>query len=147
VPPSRDEPAGSRSVVIVYDHDPDDVIVLGWEAFVLQLWESIFLGYRSWAGLRTLGRRWSDLIEAGLGCSQDVADTLVKAIVIDGPDRRVEGETDAMVIVTGMIDVLDDIPRVLTSGQDLDPPVLTTLLARHARLVDFISAQVFAGWE
>jgi MFS family permease len=51
----------------VYDHDPDDVAVLGWEEFTLQQWESIFFGYRSWAGLRTLGRRWSDLIEAGLG--------------------------------------------------------------------------------
>jgi hypothetical protein len=65
----------------VYDHDPDDVAVLGWEEFTLQQWESIFFGYRSWAGLRTLGRRWSDLIEAGLGCSQEVADRLVNAAV------------------------------------------------------------------
>jgi hypothetical protein len=52
----------------VYDHDPDDVAVLGWEDFIVQLWESIFFGYRSWTGLRTLGRRWSDLIEVGLDC-------------------------------------------------------------------------------
>jgi hypothetical protein len=70
----------------VYDHDPDDVAVLGWEEFILQQWESIFFGYRSWAGLRTLGRRWSDLIGAGLGCSQEVADRLVNAAVINGPD-------------------------------------------------------------
>jgi hypothetical protein len=70
----------------VYDHDPDDVAVLGWEEFTLQQWESIFFGYRSWAGLRTLGRRWSDLIEAGLGCSQEVADRLVNAVVINGPN-------------------------------------------------------------
>jgi hypothetical protein len=34
--------------VLVYDHDPDDVAVLGWEAFALRLWESVFVGYRSW---------------------------------------------------------------------------------------------------
>jgi hypothetical protein len=33
--------------------------------------------------LRTLGRRWSDLIEAGLGCSQEVADRLVNAVVVN----------------------------------------------------------------
>ena len=133
--------------MIVYDHDPEDVVALGWEAFILQLWESIFLGYRSWAGLRTLGRRWSDLIEAGLGCSQEVADTLVRALVIRGPDRRIEGETSAPAIVAGMMDVLEGVPLVLTSAQGLSPDACATLLAGHTRLLDFISAQVLEGWE
>jgi hypothetical protein len=51
----------------VYDHDPSEVEVLGWDEFIARQWESIFIGYRSWVGLRRMGRRWSDLIEAGLG--------------------------------------------------------------------------------
>ena len=48
----------------MYDHDPDEVAPLDWEEFVLRQWESIFVGYRTWTGLRTQGRRWTDLIEA-----------------------------------------------------------------------------------
>ena len=58
----------------MYDHDPDDIAILGWEEFILRQWELIFTGYRTWTGLRTQGRRWTDLIEAGLGCSQEVAE-------------------------------------------------------------------------
>jgi hypothetical protein len=58
----------------VYEHDPEEVEEPGWEEFIARQWDSIFVGYRSWTGLRTMGRRWSDLVEAGLGCSQDVAD-------------------------------------------------------------------------
>ena len=50
--------------------------MLGWEEFILRQWEPIFTGYRTWTGLRTQGRRWTDLIEAGLGCSQHVAEEL-----------------------------------------------------------------------
>jgi hypothetical protein len=125
----------------VYDHDPDDVAVLGWEEFVLRQWESVFFGYRSWAGLRTLGRRWSDLIEAGLGCSQEVADRLVKAAVIDGPNRSRDGAGDAADIVSGMTDVLARIPAALGDMAGLEPGVTATLLKRHARLLSFIQAQ------
>jgi hypothetical protein len=94
----------------VYDHDPDDVAILGWEEFAPRQWEPIFFGYRSWAGLRTLGRRWSDLIEAGLGCSQEVADRLVNAAVINGPNRSMDGVGDAADIVSEMTGVLARIP-------------------------------------
>jgi hypothetical protein len=63
----------------VYDHDPDEVRRLGWDEFIARQWESIFVGYRSSTGLRRTCRRWSDLLEAGLGCSQDTADLLVRA--------------------------------------------------------------------
>jgi len=69
-------------------------------------------GYRSWAGLRTMGRRWGDLIEAGLGCSQDAADRLVKSGLIDGPDRGLQG-ADAGTVVS------DDRP----AGGRADRPV------------------------
>jgi hypothetical protein len=125
----------------VYDHDPDDVAVLGWQEFTLRQWEWIFAGYRSWAGLRRLGRRWSDLIEAGLGCSQDLADRLVNATVINGPGGRLEGAADAAGIVSAMTDVLDLIPTALTDVADLEPGVTAALLKRHARLLSFIHAQ------
>lgn len=125
----------------MYDHDLDDVAVLGWEEFILRQWESLFIGYRSWAGLRTLGRRWSDLIEAGLGCSQDVADRLVNAVVINGPDRHLEGTADAVAIVSAMTDVLADIPAALAGMADLKPAAVTMLIKQHAQLLSFIHAQ------
>ncbi len=125
----------------MYDHDPDDVAAVGWEEFTLRQWESIFICYRSWAGLRTLGRRWSDLIEAGLGCSQQVADRLVNAAVINGPNSHLEGAADAADIVSGMRDVLARIPAALTDIAGLEPGVTAMLLKRHARLLSFIDAQ------
>jgi hypothetical protein len=129
----------------VYDHDPDDVAVLGWEDFIVQLWESIFLGYRSWTGLRTLGRRWSDLIEVGLDCSQQVADRLVSAAVINDPNRFMDGAGDAAAIVSGMTGVLARIPAVLSEMADLEPGVSATLLSQHARLLRFIQAQALGA--
>jgi hypothetical protein len=124
----------------VYDHDPHDVAVLGWEEFTLRQWESVFFGYRSWAGLRTLGRRWSDLIEGGLGCSQEMADRLVNAAVINGPDRYTDGAGDATAIVSAMTDVLARIPAALRDMADLEPGVTATLVKQHARLLSFIQA-------
>jgi hypothetical protein len=125
----------------VYDHDPDDVAVLGWEEFTLRQWEWLFTGYRSWTGRRTLGRRWSDLIEAGLGCSQELADRLVSAAVINGPDGHLEGAADAAAIVSGMTDVLARIPTALTDMTELEPGVAATLLKRHEHLLSFIHTQ------
>jgi hypothetical protein len=123
----------------VYDRDPDDVAVLGWDEFTLRQWELIFFGYRSWAGLRTLGRRWSDLIEVGLGCSQEVADRLVNAAVINSPnDTWTAG--NAAAIVSGMTDVLARIPAALSDMADLEPGFTATLLKQHARLLSFIQA-------
>jgi hypothetical protein len=126
----------------VYDHDLEEVESLGWEEFILRQWESIFTGYRSWAGLRTMGRRWSDLIEAGLGCSQDVADKLVRAEVIDRPDRDLEGSADAQAVVSGMAGVLTDIRADLAEMREVDPELSATLLERHAQLLAFIHAWV-----
>jgi hypothetical protein len=125
----------------VYDHDPHDVALLGWEEFTLRQWESIFSGYRSWTGRRTLGRRWSDLIEAGLGCSQELADRLVNAAVINGPDGDLEGAADAAAIVSGMTDVLARIPAALADMADLEPGLAATLLKQYEYLLSFIRAQ------
>jgi hypothetical protein len=125
----------------VYDHDPDDLALLGWEEFTLRQWESIFTGYRSWTGRRTLGRRWSDLMEVGLGCSQELADRLVSAALINGPDGHLEGAADAAAIVSGMADVLARVPSALADMADLEPGVAATLLKQHEYLLGFIHAQ------
>lgn len=125
----------------MYDNDPDDLALLGWEEFTLRQWESIFSGYRSWTGRRTLGRRWSDLIEGGLGCSQELADRLVNAAVINGPDGHLEGAADAAAIVSGMADVLARIPSALADMADLEPGAAARLLKQHEVLFSFIHAQ------
>ena len=127
----------------MYDHDLEEVESLGWEEFILRQWESIFTGYRSWAGLRTMGRRWSDLIQAGLGCSQDVADQLVRAEIIDRADRDLEGKTDAEAVVSGMADVLTDIRADLADLSEVDPQLSARLIEQHARLLGFIRWYVF----
>ena len=134
-----------RTLGLVYDHDPDEVVVLGWEDFILRQWESIFFGHRFWTGLRTLGRRWSDLIEVGLGCSQQVADRLVRAAVINGPNHFMDGAGDAAAIVSGMTGVLARIPVALSDMPGLEPAAAATLLREHARLFSFIQAQALGA--
>ena len=134
--------AGHLTLVPVYDHDPEEVASLGWEEFLSRQWESIFTGYRGWAGLRKMGRRWCDFIEVGLGCSQDIADDLVRAHVIDRPDRELQGARDAHTVLTGMTGVIADVGHDLASMGHLAPELLANLRERHARLVAFIGANV-----
>jgi hypothetical protein len=125
----------------VYDHDPGDVDRLGWEEFVLRQWESIFTGYRSWVAVRQMGRRWADLIEGGLGCSQDLADRLVRDQIINGPDWQL-GASDANAVLTGMAGVLnavrDDLAELGRSG-NLSPDAVASMLDRHALLTATVS--------
>jgi len=127
----------------VYDHDPEEVESLGWEEFIARQWESIFTGYRSWTGLRRMGRRWSDLLEAGLGCSQDLADQLVRTQVIDRPDRDLEGAGDAQAVVAKMAGVVADVRGDLADLDRENPELSARLLDQHARLVSFIRACAF----
>jgi hypothetical protein len=126
----------------VYDHDPDEVASLGWEEFLIRQWESIFTGYRGWAGLRKMGRRWCDFIEAGLGCSQDIADELVRTQVIDRPDRELQGVSDAHTVVAGMTDVIADVGTGLATMENLAPGLLAHLLEQHVKLLTFLHANV-----
>jgi len=131
----------------VYDHDPSEVEELGWEEFIARQWESIFIGYRSWAGLRKMGRRWGDLIEAGLGCSQEIADGLVSSGLINGPDRGLQETTDAHALVSGMIAVLADVRGGLAEMAEVEPEISASLLDQHARLLGFVEAYAFGGDE
>jgi hypothetical protein len=120
--------------VPVYDNDPDDVERLGWEEFVTRQWESIFAGYRSSAGLRATCRRWSDLLEAGLGCSQEVADLLVRSEILQRADRDLEGTRDVAKLLAGMDQVLADVRIDLTEMGEVTPEQLDGLLRQQARL-------------
>jgi hypothetical protein len=54
----------------MYDSELADIDEIGWDRFICDAWEAIFLGYRSFGGIRSIGRRWSDLLQAGLGCTE-----------------------------------------------------------------------------
>jgi hypothetical protein len=127
----------------VYDHDPEEIGRLGWEEFIARQWESIFVGYRSAAGLRKTCRRWSDLLEAGLGCSQELADLLVRREIIDRADRDLEGLTDAGALVAGMAGVVADVRADLEELETAQPGPAAALLAAHARLLAFLRAYAF----
>jgi hypothetical protein len=124
----------------VYDHDPDEVEFLGWEEFIACQWESIFTGYRSWVGLRSMGRRWSDLFEAGLGCSQEIADRLARAEIIDRADRDLEGAADVEALVSGMIVVVGAVRTELAQMGELGSGLLGEILDQHTRLLSFVRA-------
>jgi hypothetical protein len=130
--------ARRRNVEVVYDHDFSEVEQLGWEEFIARQWESIFVGYRSWTGLRTMGRRWSDLIEVGLGCSPGMANQLVRSGLIYGQDRGFQERTDAQAVVSGMIGVLADLRSDLAGMAEQEPEASIRLLEQHARLLRFI---------
>lgn len=127
---------------LVYDHDSDDVARLGWDEFVLRQWESIFTGYRSWAGLRLMGRRWADLLEAGLDCSQDLADRLVHDQIVYGPDWQL-GPADAASVLSRMFGALAAIRGHLDElgrSGDLAPGEAARLLDQHAQLAAAVGA-------
>jgi len=92
----------------VYENDPDDIETLGWEKFVSDVWASIFVGHHSNASIRTVARRWSDLLQGGIGCSQDIADELVRAEIMRREDRDELNSRDPLVVLAAMDQVLAD---------------------------------------
>jgi hypothetical protein len=126
---------------LVYDHDPDELEALGWEEFITRQWESIFVGYRSWVGRRSLSRRWSDLFEVGLGCPQEIASRLATDEIIDRADRDLEGAGgNAEALLSGMIEVVADLPDDLAEMSELGPDISAEILDQHARLLGFVRA-------
>lgn len=119
----------------MYDHDREDIDALGWEEFILRQWESIFLGYRSTAAVRTVGRRWCDLIEAGIGCSQDVADELVRDQIVEREDRHLAGARNSTALLEEMTKVLEGLADALVQMPRIPPDQLADLLRQHERLV------------
>jgi hypothetical protein len=125
----------------MYDHDREDIDVLGWEEFILRQWESIFLGYRSTAAVRTVGRRWSDLIEVGIGCPQDIADELVMTEIVEREDRTLASAANPTELLAEMIGVLDGLSEALTRLPQVLPDQLAGMVEQHARLVRVIGGE------
>lgn len=125
----------------MYDHDREDIDVLGWEEFILRQWESIFLGYRSTAAVRTVGRRWSDLVEVGIGCSQDIADELVREQIVEREDRTLASAPNSTALLDEMTEVLEGLADALIRMPEIPADQLADLLRRHARLVRVITGE------
>jgi hypothetical protein len=58
----------------VYFSDLEDIEEIGWDRFIYEAWEAIFVDYRSMKGIRSIARRWSDLLQAGIDCTEELAD-------------------------------------------------------------------------
>jgi hypothetical protein len=122
----------------VYDNDPADLADFGWDAFVSQVWESIYAGYHSNCGIRTIGRRWSDLLQGGTGCSQEIADDLVRAEIMQREDRGMLSGLDALAVLEAMDEVLADMGFDLAEMEFIRPEERSRLVAEHARLRRFV---------
>jgi hypothetical protein len=122
----------------VYNADTTDIEELGWDRFVSGTWETIFVGYRSTAGIRTICRRWSDLLQAGLTCSQEVADELVRSQVLLRQDRDLMAIRDPERLLTAMDEVLADIGRDLADLDEVGPTERANLMTAHRELRRFL---------
>jgi hypothetical protein len=118
----------------MYDYTSVDLDELGWDRFVTAVWESIFVGYRRFTGVRTLGHRWSDLLQGALGCSQEIADELVYAEIIQNEGRLSLASKDSAVVLAAMDEVLADMGADIAELEHIRPGERSRLLAEHARL-------------
>src|SRR5215469_7723650 len=125
----------------MYDHDREDIDVLGWEEFILRQWESIFLGYQRTTAVRTVGRRWCDLIEAGIGCSQDIADELVRNEIVEREDRTLAGARNSTVLLEEMAEVVEGLADALIQMPQIPAEQLADLLKQHALLVRVVNGE------
>lgn len=122
----------------MYDDDLADIDEIGWDRFIYGAWEAIFLGYRSFGGIRSIGRRWSDLLQAGLGCPEETADILVRDQVIVPQDRDLMAIKDPERLMAAMADVLADIGSELAELDGIGPAGRERLVAAHAALTEFL---------
>ena len=122
----------------MYYGDSTDIEELGRDRFVSDTWEAIFVGYGSTAGIRSICRRWSDLLQAGLGCSQDVADELVRGQVMLRQDRDLMTIRDAERRMQAMDEVLADIGADLADLDEISPADRAILMAAHRELRRFL---------
>jgi hypothetical protein len=120
----------------MYEFDLGDLDELGWDKFVENGWESIFVGYHSNSGIRTIGRRWRDLLQGSLGCPEDLADVLVRDQVIIRQDRDLMAIRDPEELLAAMAQVLDDMGADLADSMEVRPADRSRLVAAYARLRD-----------
>ena len=136
----------------MYDHDLGELEDLGWDEFIRRQWDAVYTAYRTGRGRRTLCRGWADLLEAGLSCSQSLADLLVRMEILDRADRDLEGTVDPRALVIGMTEVIADVRVDLLElgleepgSRELGVAQLAALLDRQAALLGFV--RDYAGVE
>jgi hypothetical protein len=129
---------GGNRLPRVYYGDATDVEELGWDRVVSGAWETIFVDYRGTAGIRSIGRRWSDLLQVGIGCSQQVADELVRRQVVIRQDRDLMSIRDPGRLLAAMDEVLADMGPDLAELDDLRPAERADLIAAHRDLREFL---------
>jgi hypothetical protein len=122
----------------VYYSDAEDIEELGWDRFVSGIWETIFVEYRATGGIRSICRRWSDLLQGGLGCSQEVADELVRGQVIMRLDRDLMAIKDPEQLLAAMDEVLADIGADLADLDEIRPADRAELITAHRELRGFL---------
>ncbi len=122
----------------MYENDPADLAEIGWEKFVTGIWESIFVGYQTGRGVRTLGRRWSDLLQAGTGCSEELADELVRLEIVQREDRVTLRRRNPLELLDAMDSILADMGEDLAEAEDVRPSERAQLVAGLARLRGFL---------
>jgi hypothetical protein len=122
----------------VYYSDLEDIEEIGWDRFVCDAWEAIFVAYRSTAGIRSIGRRWSDLLQAGLGCSAETADLLLRDQVVVRQDRDLMIIKDPQRLLVAMDQVLADIGTDIPELPGIMPSDRDRLAAAHRELREFL---------
>jgi hypothetical protein len=122
----------------MYDYSQADLEELGWDRFVTDAWQSIFVGYRKFTTIRTLGRRWSDLLQGGIGCTQELADELVRIEIMMDEGRAALPSRDPMFVLGAMDEVLADMGADLAEVEWVRPGDRDELVARLARLRAFV---------
>jgi hypothetical protein len=122
----------------VYYADAADIEELGWDRFISGAWESIFVDCRSTAGIRSICRRWSDLLQVGLGCSEEMADELVRNQVMMRQDRDLMTIRDPERLLAAMDEVLADIGADLADLDEVRSAERADLMAAHRELRSFL---------
>lgn len=81
-------------------------------------------------------------MQAGLGCSQEMADLLVRNQIVGRVDRDLEGMASSLDVIAGMYDVLTDmradLVELVSEGQ-----AAPGLLDAHARLLAAVHSYAF----
>jgi hypothetical protein len=128
----------------VYFSDLEDIEEIGWDQFIYGAWQAIFVGYRSMAGIRSIARRWSDLLQAGLGCSEEIADRLLREQVVVRQDRNLMIIKDPERLLAAMDEVLGDIGTDIAELPEIGPSDHDRLLAAHHALREFLRENFLA---
>lgn len=122
----------------MYDFDLADLEDFSWDRFVALGWESVFVGYHSGSVIRTIARRWRDLMQGALGCPEAIADALVRDQVMARADRDLIRMRDPEQLLAGMREIVRDMGEELAGMIEIRPADRPGLLAAHARLTEYL---------